>query len=399
MVTLLSPFHLGMLSRGLSGKDDVYHSLFPMNACSRLTHPCSLQPSYRAPCGAQRAPLIKQSKRIDATRPIDNRRLQLCHQTSPATLFPLITINDDNIPMNAFISQWYSNGSSVRRVPLSCIVRVRPRARCFRVISNDLAAPAALNELLRSKSQALTEDHLEKFRILSKMLLWKNTEVNLTGLRTTEQVYAKHFYDSLTLLEGLDARLAVGRNEARILDLGSGSGFPGLALAIARPNWHVTLLDATRKKCDWQREAVDALGLANVDIVWDRVEQRASAKALREVSMREQFDVVVARAVAELRVLLELALPCVQVGGYFMAQKERKKAISNAAGEALWTELEESRPAIKCLGGLLEAVESVQPPSMVDTPAPDRVIVAVKKISATPLQYPRMGQKIKVKPL
>lgn len=156
------------------------------------------------------------------------------------------------------------------------------------------------------------------------------------------------------------------------MDIGAGAGFPGLPLKIARPEIKLTLVEATRKKVDFLDHLIKTLGLKETKAVWARAEDFALAH-------RESFDLAIARAVAELRVLAEFCLPLVKVGGLFVAYKEVE----------IEPEIEAARPAISTLGGQLRAVKKF----------PQRSLVIIDKIKATPAAYPRRAGIAKKKPL
>ncbi|MFN3178824.1 MAG: 16S rRNA (guanine(527)-N(7))-methyltransferase RsmG, partial [Thermus sp.] len=155
------------------------------------------------------------------------------------------------------------------------------------------------------------EAHLPAFSRLYDLLMEANRRTNLTALRTEEEVVVKHFLDSLTLLT-----LPLFQGPWRVLDLGTGAGFPGIPLKIVRPELEVTLLDATKKKVTFVSQAVEALGLKGAYPLWGRAEELAHLP-----EHREAYGRVVARAVAPLCVLVELGLPFVALGGYMVAQK------------------------------------------------------------------------------
>ena len=194
-----------------------------------------------------------------------------------------------------------------------------------------------------------------------------NRRINLTAITDRDAIFIKHFWDTLAITPHLDALLPPN---AHLIDVGTGGGIPGLVLAIARPTWRITLLDATRKKVHFVEETARTLGLNNVRAVWGRAEEVA-----RESDHREQYDAAVARAVAPLRVLAELCLPFVRVGGWWCAMK----------GPAVAEEADEAHAAIALLGGEPPHIE------MVEVPGADaqRAVVLVRKHTPTPERYPR----------
>lgn len=223
-------------------------------------------------------------------------------------------------------------------------------------------------ELLRRGGQTLGLDlgpYEAQFAQLLELLQAGNERLNLTALRREDEIILKHFVDSLTCLRGghLDGSL-------RTLDLGTGGGFPALPLAIVRPELALTPLDSVRKKIEFVRSAAQALGLAQVTPLAGRAETLA-----RDPAHRERYDRVVARAVAALPVLAELALPLLKVGGRFVAQK----------GPIAADELEAGRRAAREVGGQVSEVDSFDLPIAGDA----RTLIVLEKVRATPAAYPR----------
>src|SRR5215470_5725118 len=157
----------------------------------------------------------------------------------------------------------------------------------------------------------LNEQELEQFLRYREELLEWNTRINLTAITDPEEVLLKHFLDSLSLL------LVYDRPAARLLDIGAGAGFPGLPLKIARPPWHIVLLEATGKKVTFMRHVIETLQLENVVAVHGRAEELA-----HDAGYRASFDVVTARAVASLPTLLEYAAPFCRVGGQIILPRK-----------------------------------------------------------------------------
>ena len=204
------------------------------------------------------------------------------------------------------------------------------------------------------------------------MLQEWNQRMNLTAITDPRDVAVLHLLDSLALtgLAGLEGRTVV--------DVGTGAGFPGVPLAIARPSARVTLLDSLGKRVDFLRESCRTLGLDNVECVHGRAEEFAGER-------REQFDAAVSRAVAALPVLCELCLPLVKVGGRMLAMKSANSE----------EEINGAKRAVKLLGGQVEWVKDYRIPSMEIT----HRVVCVRKIAAAPEKYPRRFALIKKQPL
>lgn len=212
----------------------------------------------------------------------------------------------------------------------------------------------------------LSPRQLAAFERYEQDLLSWNEKFNLTAIRDLEGIRTKHFLDSLSCL------LVMRENPPlRLIDIGTGAGFPGIPLKIALPNLaQLTLVESVGKKADFCRHIVDELALDHVDVQTGRAEELGQAR-----SFREHYDWAVARAVAALPVLVEFLLPLVRVGGAILAQK----------GESGPAEAHASARAIQLLGGRLRTVQKLNLPGVVE----DRYLVVVDKIAATPPGYPR----------
>jgi len=212
--------------------------------------------------------------------------------------------------------------------------------------------------------------HMDALEEFSRLLVKKNEVMNLTGITEPREVATLHLLDSLSLLPLSDMK---GK---KIIDVGTGAGFPGVPLKIALPESEVTLLDSLNKRVDFLQESCDALGLDKVTCVHARAE---------EFGHREEFDYAVSRAVAALPVLCELCLPLVKVGGEFLAMK------SSHTEE----EINEAKAAIALLGGAITEVIDYTIPT---TDIVHRV-VRIRKEKPTPKKYPRRFAQIKKQPL
>lgn len=220
---------------------------------------------------------------------------------------------------------------------------------------------------------ALPEDAPERMRRYYLKLTEANRQFNLTSIEGEDDVARLHFLDSVAALRYADFS---GKS---VIDVGTGGGLPGLALKIAEPSMDMTLLDATEKKVEFLRELTASLGVP-CRCVAGRAEELG-----REGAYRESRDIAVARAVAELRVLAELCLPLVRVGGELVALKSTRSD----------EELDAAAPAIEALGGALAEVRDYTLPGT-DIP---RRIVTVKKIAPTPERFPRRYAAIRKKAL
>jgi len=225
---------------------------------------------------------------------------------------------------------------------------------------------------------------LERF---NELLVEKNKVVNLTAHKTLESSWSNNIQDSLLFVDEFN-------KTGKVLDLGSGCGCPAIPLKIVLNDLDVTMLDSVRKKTDFLNEAVTELGLASIRAVHTRIEDFVDAKAADKVSSREGFDIVTARAVAELPTLLEYSLPFLKVGGRLFAFK----------GKNYQTEIDLSSNALKILGGEVERVVSkvlVEEKSEGGESLGDieRFLVIIKKIRKTPEKYPRGKNLPRLKPL
>ena len=225
----------------------------------------------------------------------------------------------------------------------------------------------------------LTESQTEKFNRLSEILRKENLICNLTRITDPKEIKKRHFDDSLAAVEIIN-KLKKTENP-KIIDIGSGAGFPGLALAIAMPHIQLTSVEATGKKINFQIKAAAELELTNVTAVHERAEELA-----RDSNHRDQYEFAVSRAVADLAILSELCLPFVKPGGYFLAWKGKKatEEIKNAAN------------AIKTLGGQLKETIPYEIEGLSES---SLQIVVIKKKTQTPKKYPRPYKAIKQKPL
>ncbi len=237
---------------------------------------------------------------------------------------------------------------------------------------------AIIDTFCKNNSIELTEEEISGFEALCDSLLEFNAHTNLTAIKDREGVAIKHFADSLASL-----RFELLPENAKVIDIGCGAGFPGLPLAHARRDLHLTFLDSTAKKLKFTEKACRELSI-NAEFLPVRAEEVSSDK-----KYRENFDIAVSRAVASLPVLLELSLPFVKVGGTFIAYK--------ATGAA--EELEMSKKAIPMLGGKYVETLEVELPQSSDGEVLHHSLIIVKKIKSTPAQYPRRYAQMVKKPL
>ncbi|MUG47882.1 16S rRNA (guanine(527)-N(7))-methyltransferase RsmG [Paenibacillus woosongensis] len=219
--------------------------------------------------------------------------------------------------------------------------------------------------MLRDHGIEVNAEQLTQFETYFKELVSWNEKMNLTGITEREQVYVKHFYDSISLAFHMNMR-----DIQSLADIGSGAGFPGIPLKICFPQLKLTIVDSLNKRIHFLQNIVDQLSLDGVELIHGRAEDIA-----RKPQYRDQFDLVTARAVARMAVLNEFCLPFVKVGGVFAAMK----------GSDPREEVEEAARSMKVLNGKLIGSHHFTLP-MEDS---DRHIILVKKTAATPKAYPR----------
>ncbi len=234
----------------------------------------------------------------------------------------------------------------------------------------------SLSRAARDMGLALTPTHLQTFQSHYEELIEWNQKFNLTAVTEYEHVQIRHFLDSLTCLLGIGTNKGgrwwpgVPEPSTRVIDVGSGAGFPGLPLKTLYPNLALTLLEATGKKAEFLEHLVTQLRLAQVMVVRGRAEEMG-----RDEAHRESYDLVLARAVADLPVLVEYLLPLCRLGGKCIAQK----------GSSAHEELRMAQHAISLLGGEVHYVIPVELPGLAET----RHLVVINKVARTPQKYPR----------
>lgn len=225
----------------------------------------------------------------------------------------------------------------------------------------------------------ISEVQAQRFLMYADLLAEWNARFNLTAISEPSAVLTLHFVDSLTVLKILPSRQSL-----RLLDVGTGAGFPGLALKIARPDLDVTVIDSTAKKIAFCQEVIDRLAL-NGGPGAARALHVRSEEFAQDHAHREGYDVVTARAVAAMPTLAEYLLPFVKVGGLCVAMK----------GTAAEQEARDAAGAIRALGGVLNRVEPVVLPGVPDK----RALIVIDKVSRTLSKYPRAGGAPRNSPL
>lgn len=211
----------------------------------------------------------------------------------------------------------------------------------------------------------LNEKQIKQFLTYYEMLVEWNSFMNLTAITEFEDVMKKHFIDSISLIKAYDISKPVN-----VIDVGTGAGFPGLALKIAYPNLKITLLDSLNKRIQFLNEIIQKLQLEEITTIHGRAEDYSKRE-----EYREKFDLCVSRAVANLSTLSEYCLPYVKKGGYFVSYKSEKVS----------EEIIIAEHAIKILGGIIDRqVEFYLPKSDIY-----RNLFVIKKVENTPKKYPR----------
>lgn len=222
----------------------------------------------------------------------------------------------------------------------------------------------------------LSDKQMNQFKTYYELLVEWNEKINLTAITELEEVYLKHFYDSITLAVSMDLK----DKAYSICDVGAGAGFPSIPLKIVFPELKVSIVDSLNKRIKFLNLLAEALELDNVHFYHDRAETFGQNKA-----HRENFDIVTARAVARLNILAELCIPLVKKGGHFVALKAAKSE----------EEVTEAKNAIATLGGKLISEQEVSLPFSEDK----RYIVTIEKKKETPNKYPRKPGTPNKKPL
>ena len=216
-----------------------------------------------------------------------------------------------------------------------------------------------------------TSEELEKYK---ELLLEWNEKINITRITEEDEVYVKHFLDSLSLF-----KTKYLEGEKSLIDIGTGGGFPGLAVKIYNKNLDVTLLDSLNKRLIFLDEVIKELKLDKVSTIHGRAEELG-----RDSEFREKYDIATSRAVANLSTLLEYDLPFVKVGGYFISMK----------GPEYVEEVKNAKNTLKTLGGQIEEIVEIKLPMDIT-----HYLIVIKKVKETPSKYPRGGGKPKNKPL
>lgn len=209
----------------------------------------------------------------------------------------------------------------------------------------------------------LTEDKIELFYNYMEILLEWNKKINLTAITEEKEIILKHFIDSISINKYI-------KKENLVMDIGTGAGFPGIPLKILNFNNKFILVDSLNKRINFLKEVKKELNLNNLELIHSRVEDLA-----KNLEYRENIDIIVSRAVANLRILAEYMIPFLKIGGECICMK----------GPNIDNEIEESKKAIEILGGKIERIENI---NLLEDDI-KRNIIIIKKIRQTPSKYPR----------
>lgn len=233
----------------------------------------------------------------------------------------------------------------------------------------------ALSQGLKELNISVDEQKLNHFKVYKELLKEWNEKINITAITEDTEIDIKHFIDSLTIFKSN----LVTENK-KIIDVGTGGGFPGLPIKIVNDKVEVVLLDSLNKRINFLNEVINSLNLEGIKAIHGRAEDFG-----HDIKYRETFDLAVSRAVASLNILSEYCLPFVKVGGYFIAMK----------GPEVGNEIEDSKKALKILGGeIIDRVDVKLPLSDIS-----HNLVIIKKVKTSPTKYPRKSGKPRKNPL
>lgn len=232
-----------------------------------------------------------------------------------------------------------------------------------------------LNTAANNEGLQLDEKKYNQFIVYKDLIKEWNEKVNLTAITEDDEMVQKHFIDSMKVF-----KFDKLKGAKRVIDIGTGGGFPGIPMKIINPDTEMVLLDSLNKRINFLNEVINKLELKNIKTIHGRAEDFA-----QEINYREKFDVAVSRAVANLTVLSEFCIPYVKVGGYFVAMK----------GPAIDEEMKDAKQAISLLGGKVERIEQVN----IEGSDLKHNLVIIKKIKSTPNKYPRKAGMVTKNPL
>ena len=227
-------------------------------------------------------------------------------------------------------------------------------------------------EQVKKLNIILTKQQLEQLELYYQILINTNQQMNLTRIVDKQEVYLKHFYDSLTIVKIIDLKQI-----ETLCDIGTGAGFPGIVLKVVFPHLHITLIDSLNKRVAFLKQIIQQLGLKNIEAIHARAEEYSK-------DTKEKFDIVTARAVAPLNILLEYSLPLVKQNHYFIAMKGN----FNLKEETTTKTFEK-------LNSHIQKIEQFELPNQ----AGNRTLIQIKKDKQTNEKYPRKYVEIKKHPL
>jgi len=214
----------------------------------------------------------------------------------------------------------------------------------------------------------LNNEQIKKFSRYLELLVQWNQKINLTSLKTPQEIIIKHFLDSISCIKAINKY--IDTEGVSVIDVGAGAGFPGIPIKIICPSVRLSLLEARKKKTIFLEKVTEEMNFQQVEILNGRAETFGKG-----ADHRERYDIAISRAVAHLNILSEYCLPLVRVGGFFVAQK----------GKSYKKETEKSFKTIQVLGGELIGAENVRIPFINQ----ERYLLVIKKIKDTPSKYPR----------
>ena len=229
------------------------------------------------------------------------------------------------------------------------------------------------NQSLRKFNISLTEEQMKKFFEYMHLLIEWNEKINLTAIIEPKDIIIKHFVDSLTISKYI-------KENAKVIDVGTGAGFPGIPIKIKQEKNNLTLLDSLNKRINFLNNVINKMVINKIEAVHGRAEDFGQNE-----EYREKYDVCITRAVAQMNVLLEYMMPFIKKGGICICMK----------GSQIEEEFKESRNAIKELGGKLETIEKLSLAGEDN----QRNIIIIRKIANTPKKYPRKSGSARKSPL
>jgi 16S rRNA (guanine527-N7)-methyltransferase len=232
-----------------------------------------------------------------------------------------------------------------------------------------------LKQASDNESLDFDEDKYGKFIKYKELIKEWNEKINLTAITEDSEIIKKHFIDSIKVFKFKELK-----NAKKVIDIGTGGGFPGIPMKIINPGSKIVLLDSLNKRINFLNEVIKELKLNDIETIHGRAEDYAN-----QSKYREKFDVAISRAVANLTVLSEFCLPYVKVGGYFVAMK----------GPAIEEEMKDAKNAIKILGGEIEEILKVD----IEGSDLNHNLVIIRKLKETPKKYPRKAGMVTKSPL